>query len=200
MYQRRDSPMTTEKIEKGPGLARGPALGLGSVLLVAGLYFLYRDHSFPALAGFPSASVKPEHNVFLGIFGANGWSAELTAVAGGVLLIGAAQHLLAKGASLIVAVVLAGVAIIALFHHHSALGLFGANVWLIVLWAGSAVLLLFNSLVPRPTRVVEPAYAPATAAGVARPVAPVQGSRAVRPVEPAAAEPAPAATKAPAKL
>lgn len=137
---------------RGVSLARGPALALGAILLVAGLYFLYKLHTFPKLSQFPSGTAHVEGKAFLGIFGLNGWSGELTAVAGGLLLFGAAQHLLAKSTSLVVGVVLAVVAIVALINDHSALGLFAANVWTIILWGGSAALLLVNTLVPRVSR------------------------------------------------
>jgi len=140
---------TNHSDTKGVSLARGPALILGTVLLVAGLYFLYRIHTFPKLSQFPSGRATVDGKAFLGIFGVNGWSGELTAAAGGALLFGAAQHLLAKTMSLIVGVVFAVVAIIALVHHHSALGLFAANIWTIILWGGSAVYLLINTLLPR---------------------------------------------------
>jgi hypothetical protein len=134
---------------KGVSLARGPALILGTVLLVAGLYFLYRIHTFPKLSQFPSGKAAVDGKAFLGIFGVNGWSGELTAAAGGALLFGAAQHLLAKTVSLIVGIAFAVVAVIALVHHHSALGLFAANIWTIILWGGSAAYLLINTLLPR---------------------------------------------------
>jgi hypothetical protein len=137
---------------KGVSLARAPALVLGTVLLIAGLYFVYRIHTFPKLSQFPSGKATVDGKAFLGIFGVNGWSGELTAVAGGLLLFGAAQHLLAKTMSLIVGVVFAVVAVIALVHHHSALGLFAANIWTIILWGGSAVYLLINTLLPRAVR------------------------------------------------
>jgi hypothetical protein len=134
---------------KGVSLARGPALLLGTVLLVAGLYFLYKLHTFPKLSQFPSGDATVDGKAFLGIFGLNGWSGELTAAGGGLLLFGAAQHLAAKTMSLVVGVVFAVVAVIALLHHHSALGLFAANIWTIILWGGSAALLLINTLMPR---------------------------------------------------
>ena len=104
---------TETRTEKGISLARGPALILGTVLLAAGLYFLYKQHFFPKFSNFPNGKAPVEGKVF-GIFGANGWTGMLTAVAGGLLLFGAAQHLLAKTMSLIVGVALAAVAIIAL--------------------------------------------------------------------------------------
>jgi hypothetical protein len=135
--------------ERGVSLSRGPALVLGTILLAAGLYFLYKQHTFVKLGSFPSGTAKPTGKVFLGIFDVNGWTGELTAVAGGLLLFGAAQHLLAKTMSLIVAVVLGVVAVWALVNHHSALGLFGAGIWTIIGFGASAVLLLFNTAIPR---------------------------------------------------
>src|SRR6202451_3650044 len=120
------------RTEKGVSLARGPALILGTILLIAGLYFLYKQATSPKLANFPNGKAPVERHVLFGIFGVNGWTGELTAVGGGLLLFGAAQHLLAKTMSLIVAVVLGVVAVWALVNHHSALGLFGAGIWTIV--------------------------------------------------------------------
>ena len=68
---------------------------------------------------------------------------------GALLMFGAAQHLLAKATSFIVAVILAGVGIWALADHHSALGLFAANIWTVLLWFAAAAYLLINSVLPR---------------------------------------------------
>ena len=165
---RRSSTSTSgTTISKGMSLSRGPALILGTVLLIAGLFFLYRVHNFTPLSRFPSGDAATGHRAFFGIFGLNGWSGELTAAAGALLLFGAAQHLLAKTASLISGIVLAVVAIIALFNHNSALGLFHTNIWTIILWGVSAALLLINVLIPRrsvATTATEP-YAPVTEPG-----------------------------------
>ncbi|HET9074332.1 MAG TPA: hypothetical protein VFN48_07115 [Solirubrobacteraceae bacterium] len=162
--------------EAGISLSRGPALILGSVLLVAGLFFLYRVHTFPRLSQFPSAHAHTDGQAFFGIFGLNGWSGELTAAAGGLLLLGAAQHLLAKTVSFVVAVALGGVGIWALVNHSSALGLFATNIWTIVLWLAAAALLLINTRLPRrrPAPVVAPVVAPVATGeperGVRRPI------------------------------
>jgi len=151
---------TETTTEKGIGLARGPALITGTILLAAGLYFLYRAHYFPPRSNFPNGAAPVDTKVF-GIFGANGWTGMLTAVAGGLLLFGAAQHLLAKAMSLIVGVALGAAAIIALISGN-VLGLAAANGWTELAWGVVAVILLLNSLVPRPRRTVadrEPAYA-----------------------------------------
>jgi hypothetical protein len=148
------------RTQKGVSLARGPALIIGTVLLIAGLYFLYKQHTFVKLSQFPSGHATYHGKVFLGIFGVNGWSGELTAAGGGLLLFGAAQHLLAKAMSLIVGVVLAVIAIWALVHSHSAAGLFAANIWTIIGWGGCAALLLFNTVIPRRSTQTEAAPAP----------------------------------------
>src|ERR1700727_1216714 len=141
---------TRTRTEKGVSLARGPALILGTVLEVAGLYFLYKQHGFPKLSNFPNGDAPVPGKVFLGIFGVNGWSGLLTAAAGGVLLFGAAQHLLAKTMSLIVGVALGAAAVIAVISGN-VLGLAAANGWTRLGWAVSAAILLLNTLIPRRT-------------------------------------------------
>jgi hypothetical protein len=141
------------RIEKGISLARGPALVLGTVLLIAGLYFLYKQHTFLKFSNFPDGKAPADGKVFLGIFGANGWTGMLTAAAGGLLLFGAAQHLLAKTMSLIVGVALGAAAIIALVSG-DVLGMAAANHWTELAWGGVAVILLFNTLAPRRKREV----------------------------------------------
>jgi lysylphosphatidylglycerol synthetase-like protein (DUF2156 family) len=138
--------------EKGISLARGPALIVGTILLVAGLYALYKQHTFPKFSQFPDGNVT-DPKVFLGIFGANGWTGMFTAVAGGLLLFGAAQHLLAKTMSLIVGIALAIAAVIALISGN-VLGMAAANVWTEILWGGAAAILLFNSAIPRRKKTI----------------------------------------------
>lgn len=146
--------------EKGISLARVPALILGTILEIAGLWLLYKQHVFPPFSHFPGHHV-PTHKVFFGIFGANGWTGMLTTVAGGLLLFGAAQHLLAKTMSLIVAVGLGAAAIIALIKGN-VLGMAGANIWTEIGWLAAAAVLLFNTLIPRRRRTVEDEPRPAT--------------------------------------
>jgi hypothetical protein len=181
-------PVIRRSTQPTPGisLSRGPALILGTVLLVAGLFFLYRESNFTHFSNIPSGHARIGGKAFFGIFGVNGWSGELTAAAGGLLLLGAAQHLRAKTASLVVGIAFAGVAIIALADHHSALGLFAANIWTIVLWGASAALLLLNTLLPRtassrPVVVSQPAVTPL-------PTAPVTASEPAASHEPAATD------------
>jgi hypothetical protein len=140
------------RTEKGVSLARGPALILGTILLAAGLYFLYKQHSFPKFSNFPNGDAPVDGKVF-GIFGANGWTGMLTAVAGGLLLFGAAQHLLAKTMSLIVGVTLGAAAVIAAVSGN-VLGLAAANGWTEIAWGAAAAILLFNTLVPRRRKTV----------------------------------------------
>jgi hypothetical protein len=183
---------TTERTEKGVSLARGPALILGTILEVAGLYFLYKQHGFPKLSNFPNGNAPVQGKAFLGIFGVNGWSGLFTAAAGGLLLFGAAQHLLAKTTSLIVGVALGAAAIIAVISGN-VLGLAAANGWTRLGWGACAVILLFNTMVPRRRRTVqEPVVADNRPVARTRAVAPAPGGDpATRTARPAASgEPA----------
>jgi hypothetical protein len=144
---------TEARTEKGASLARGPALILGTILLVAGLYFMYTQHTFLRFSNFPSGNAPVQAKVFLGIFGVNGWSGMFTAAAGGLLLFGAAEHVLAKTMSLIVGIALGAAAIIAVVSGN-VLGMAAANHWTELLWGASAIILLFNVAVPRRTRTV----------------------------------------------
>ncbi|HWE09542.1 MAG TPA: hypothetical protein VG325_09310 [Solirubrobacteraceae bacterium] len=141
------------RTEKGISLARGPALILGTILLAAGLYFMYKAHSFPRSSNFPNGTAHRDGNFFFGIFGANGWTGMLTAVAGGLLLFGAAQHLLAKTMSLIVGVALGAAAVIAAVSG-DVLGMAAANGWTEIGWGVCAIILLFNTLIPRRRRTI----------------------------------------------
>jgi hypothetical protein len=144
---------TTTRTEKGISLARGPALILGTILTAVGLYLLYKARTFPPFSNFPNGSVTKNGDFLFGLFGANGWTAMLTAVGGGLLLFGAAQHLLAKTMSLIVGVALGAAAVIALISGN-VLGMAAANGWTKLGWAICAAILLFNTLVPRRRRTV----------------------------------------------
>src|ERR1700727_2636098 len=139
---------TRTRTEKGVSLARGPALILGTILEVAGLYFLYKQHTFPPLSNFPNGNAPVQGKVFFGIFGVNGWTGLFTGAAGGLLLFGAAQHLLAKTMSLIGGVALGAAAVISLISGN-VLGLAAANGWTELAWAVSAAILLLNTLIPR---------------------------------------------------
>ena len=123
---------TETRTAKGASLARGPALIAGTILLAIGLYSLYRQHYFPPFSNFPNGKAPVDGKV-LGIFGVNGWTGMLTAVGGGLLLFGAAQHLLAKTMSLIVGVALGAAAIIALISGN-VLGMAAANHWTELGW------------------------------------------------------------------
>lgn len=141
------------RTEKGMSLARGPALVLGTILTAAGLYLLYRAHSFPRFANFPNGTAHADGKFLFGLFAANGWTGMLTAVAGGLLLFGAAQHLLAKTTSLIVGVALGAAAVIALISG-DVLGMAAAGHLTELAWGICAVILLFNTIVPRRRREV----------------------------------------------
>jgi hypothetical protein len=143
----------TTRTEKGMSLARGPALILGTVLTAVGLYLLYKARTFPPFSNFPNGDAAKDGNFLFGIFGANGWTGMLTAAGGGLLLFGAAQHLLAKTMSLIVGVALGAAAVIALISGN-VLGMAAANGWTKLGWAICAAILLFNTLVPRRRRTV----------------------------------------------
>jgi hypothetical protein len=134
------------KVEKGPGLARGPALIVGSILLAFALLSLITHNDFPNFgSNFPDGNA--EGSKFL-IFEVNGWTNWLLAASGGLLLFGSAQHLLAKTISLVVGLVLGAAAVIALISG-DILGLGAANFWTWVGLAGVAVVLLLNVFAPR---------------------------------------------------
>src|SRR6202012_5865391 len=164
--ERHTAAPTATRTEKGISLARGPALILGTILTAVGLYLLYKARTFPPFSNFPNGNVTKDGDFIFGIFGANGWTAMLTAVAGALLLFGAAQHLLAKTMSLIVGVALGAAAVIALISGN-VLGMAAANGWTKLGWAICAAILLFNTLVPRRRRevvVAEPVARDAPAA------------------------------------
>jgi hypothetical protein len=144
---------TKTRTEKGISLARGPALILGTILTALGLYLLYKARTFPPFSNLPNGNVTRDGDFLFGLFGANGWTGMLTAVGGGLLLFGAAQHLLAKTMSLIVGVALGAAAVIALISGN-VLGMAAANGWTKLGWAVCAAILLFNTLIPRRRRTV----------------------------------------------
>jgi hypothetical protein len=139
---------TDTRTEKGISLARGPALVLGTILTAAGLYLLYKAHTFPPFSNFTEGHAPKDGTFLFGLFGANGWTGMLTAAGGGLLLFGAAQHLIAKTMSLIVGIALGAAAVIALISGN-VLGMAAANGWTELAWGVAAVILLFNTLVPR---------------------------------------------------
>lgn len=164
---RAEAPATT-RTEKGISLARGPALILGTILTAAGLYLLYKARTFPPFSNFPNGTATRDGKFIVGLFAANGWTAMFTAVAGALLLFGAAQHLLAKTMSLIVGIALGAAAVIGLVSG-DVLGMAATNGWTELGWAVCVVILLFNTLVPRRRRtvVVADEAAPAGAGAVA---------------------------------
>lgn len=137
-------------VKKGPGLARGPALILGSILLAFPLLAMPflgdRGFDFPGSGNLTDGTAQGD--TFLG-FELNGWSLLLTAAAGGLLLFGAAQHLLAKIISLIVGLALGAASVIALADGDDVLGLAAANGLTKLAWGVASALLLVNTLMPR---------------------------------------------------
>ena len=136
---------TTERGDKGVSLARFPALVLGSLLLAFGLLQLMNDNTNPT-GGFTDGTVNGT-NLFG--FEGNGWTGLITAVAGGLLMFGAAQHLLAKTMSLLVGLALGACSVIALVDGDDVLGLAAANGWTKLGWGAAAAFLLINTLLPR---------------------------------------------------
>lgn len=148
MSSRTSQPTTTTHptTVKGPGLARGPAMVIGTILSVAGLALFLHAGDTPT-GGFPDGDVSAAK--VLG-FESNGWTAWITTAAGVLLLVGAAQHLLAKAMSLVVGLGLAACAVIGLIDG-DVLGLAAAN-WAVELgWGIAAVILLLNLFAPRVT-------------------------------------------------
>lgn len=130
---------------KGAGLARGPALLVGTILAAFGLILFLHAGDTPT-SGFPDGEATGSR--FLG-FEANGWTAFFTTTAGVVLLFAAAQHLLAKALGLVVGLALAACVVLDLVDGPGVLGLAAAN-WATDLgWAIAAVILLLNVLAPR---------------------------------------------------
>jgi hypothetical protein len=144
---------STTSTTKGVSLAKGPALVLGVILEAAGLYFLYKQHTFLPWSNFPNGHAPSTGHAFFGIFGVNGWTGMFTAVSGGVLLFGAAQHHLAKLMSLVVGAALGAAFVITLIQGN-VLGMAAANFWTKIGWAVCAAILLVNVWMPRRTRTV----------------------------------------------
>jgi hypothetical protein len=131
----------------GPSLARPPALIVGTILLAFGLGGFLVNADFPR--NFPDGFAQGES--WLG-FEVNGWTNLFTAAAGGLLLFGAATHLLAKAMSLIVGLALATCAVMAAIDRSDVLGLAAANFWTKLGWAVAAVVLLATAAMPRAAR------------------------------------------------
>jgi hypothetical protein len=137
--------MTKTRRTKGVSLAKGPVGLVGVVLLAYGITALiFGGHGFAQHV--PNGAVYGQ--TWLGLL-VNGWSGLLFIAAGLLLLLGAPLHFTAKGISLIVAIALAVIAVIAVINGHGALGLFAANHLTEIVWAAGAVLLLCLSLLPR---------------------------------------------------
>jgi len=135
-------------VEKGPGLARGPALILGSILTAAGLLAIIHHSQFPSFGSdFPDGTATGSK--WIGLFGVNGWTCWLIIACGGLLLFGSAQHLLAKTMSLVVGLILGAASVIALVDGDDVLGLAYANGLTKLALGIAAAVLLVNTLLPR---------------------------------------------------
>ena len=155
------SSTTATHVEKGAGLARGPALIEGIVLVAFGLIALLRNNEFPSFsANFPDGNAQGTD--LFGLFEVNGWTSWLIIACGALLLVGAAQHLLAKTMSLVVGIVLGAAAVIALVTGQ-VLGVGAANLLTIIAMGAAAVVLLLNIFAPRVEHEVPVADAPPVA-------------------------------------
>ena len=135
-------------VEKGPGLARGPALILGSILVAAGLLAIVKHSTFPSFgSNFPDGTATGSK--WLGLFGVNGWTCWLIIACGGLLLFGSAQHLLAKTMSLAVGLILGAASVIALIDKQDTFGLAYQNGLTKLALGIASAILLFNTLAPR---------------------------------------------------
>jgi hypothetical protein len=139
---------TTTVVEKGPSLAKGPALLIGSILLAFGLAGMLENATFPD-GTFPDGDAQGTN--FLG-FEVNGYTNLLLAICGGLLLFGAAQHWLAKTMSLLTGLALGAATIIALIDGDDILGMGATNNATKLGLAIAAAALLVNALMPRRTR------------------------------------------------
>lgn len=147
MFARNHSDTTTDRDTRGPSLARGPAWITGLVLSIAGLALFFKSPGTPLGTGnFPDGFADGQ--TFLG-FETNAWTAWGTTAAGILVLIGAAQHALAKTMSLITGIALAAAAILFAIDGDDVLGLAAANVWTALAWAIAAGILLVTALLPR---------------------------------------------------
>lgn len=186
MFGRRDQTHPGEHThtvsQPGISLAKGPAMLIGLAMVAAGLLGLLRNADLPSVANFPGGN--PSGTQFAGIE-MNGWTSWITIAAGALLLLGAAQHHLAKAMSLIVGAALVACAVLAIVTG-DVLGLAAANTLTIIIWAAAGGVLLLNTLAPRRERTREVAYrdpAPAAAAAPAAPLA-TMPAESDRPVEP----------------
>lgn len=153
MFARNHSDTTIQRDTRGPSLARGPAWITGLVLSIAGLALFFKSPGTPlGTSGFPDGMADGQ--TLLG-FETNAWTAWGTTAAGILVLIGAAQHALAKTMSLITGIGLAAAAILFAIDGNDVLGLAAANTWTALAWAIAAGILLVTALLPRMHRDTE---------------------------------------------
>jgi hypothetical protein len=148
-------------VEYGPSLAKGPALIVGTILVVFGLAGLLVNADFPqASSSFPDGTAQGSS--WLG-FEVNGWTNFVCIAAGALLLFGAAQHHLAKLMSLVVGIGLGVCAVAAFIDGTDVFGLAAANGLTKLGMGVAAVVLLLNAVMPRVTRERPVAAADGTA-------------------------------------
>jgi hypothetical protein len=134
-------------VEPGASLAKGPALVLGAILGFYGLLGLLTNAQFPNFSdSFPDATQQGSSWLGLEV---NGWTNFFLITAALLLLIGAAQHHLAKAMSMVVGLALLACAVIAIIDGEDVLGLAAANGWTKLGFAVVGALALMNALMPR---------------------------------------------------
>jgi hypothetical protein len=148
-------------VDYGPSLAKGPALIVGTILVVFGLGGLLVNADFPQVSSsFPDGTAQGSS--WLG-FEVNGWTNFVCIAAGALLLFGAAQHHLAKLMSLVVGIGLGVCAVAAFIDGTDVFGLAAANGLTKLGMGVAAVVLLLNAVMPRVTRERPVAAADGTA-------------------------------------
>jgi hypothetical protein len=137
-------------VDRGVSLARGPVLFAGAVLFAYGLLGFLTNSDLPR-DQFADGTVQGQSWLGLEV---NGWTCFFITAAGGLLLFGAATHLLARVMALIVGGLLAACCVIALIDGSDVLGLAAVNWATKVGFGAAAVYLLIAGLLPRAGRRV----------------------------------------------
>ncbi len=153
----RRAPATREPetvTERGMSLARGPALVLGTILLAAGLYMLYKEHFFPPFSNFPNGTAPVDGKVFGDVRGQRldgdadrrrRWPAAVRRRSAPAGQDDEPDRRASRlGAAAVIALISGDV-----------LGLAAANHMTELAWGIAAAILLINTLAPRRRRTVE---------------------------------------------
>lgn len=142
-HARHDTAATVD--DRGTSLARGPVLLAGTILFAYGLLGFLTNSDLPR-DQFADGTVQGESWLGLEV---NGWTNFFICAMGGLLLFGAAEHLLARTMALLVGGISAACCVIAVIDGQDVLGLAAAN-WATKLGFGiAAVYLLIVALLPR---------------------------------------------------